>query len=152
MKSLHEQKIKDGVKPLLEPGEEVLAAFIARPRGWTQAMAGARNLGVAQQGRAHAGAAEAEFELASPMALAVTQGRLLTISIGSPIGMGIGGKVKSIVAAAPLSAVDAIEVKRLALGYVVEVTVRGVPFKLEANALAGVRGVAEVVNRERATV
>ena len=39
-----------------------------------------------------------------------------------------------LVAAVPLSDVDAIEVKKLGLGSVVTVTVRGSEFKLEANA------------------
>jgi len=36
-----EAKIKDGAAPFLEPGEEVLAAMVARPRGWTQSNASA---------------------------------------------------------------------------------------------------------------
>ena len=36
-----EAKIKEGAAPFLEPGEEVLAAIVARPRGWTQAGASA---------------------------------------------------------------------------------------------------------------
>ena len=34
-----EAKIKDGAAPYLEDGEEVLAAMVARPRGWTQSNA-----------------------------------------------------------------------------------------------------------------
>ena len=36
-----EEKIKEGAAPFLEEGEEVLAAIVARPRGWTQAGASA---------------------------------------------------------------------------------------------------------------
>ncbi|MDP9243954.1 MAG: hypothetical protein M3O77_02595 [Chloroflexota bacterium] len=152
MKSRHEPKIKEGARPFLEEGEEVLAAFVARPRGWTQSMAGARGLGAAQQSRAYAGAEKAEFQLASPMALALTQRRLLTLGIGSPIGLGIGGEVKQLVSAAPIADVDSIEVQRLALGKVVTLTVRGVPFKLEANALAGAKALAEAFDRARGAV
>jgi len=53
--SKHEQKIKEGAKPFLEEGEEILAAFVARPRGWTQAAAGSANLGALQQGRVELG-------------------------------------------------------------------------------------------------
>src|SRR3954469_2018968 len=35
----YETKIKDGAQEFLEGGEEVLAAAMARPRGWTQATA-----------------------------------------------------------------------------------------------------------------
>jgi hypothetical protein len=61
VESRHEPKVKEGARPFLEEGEEILAAFVARPRGWTQSMAGARGLGAAQQGRAYAAAEQAEF-------------------------------------------------------------------------------------------
>ena len=67
--------------------------------------------------------------------------------IGSPIGLGIGGKIKELVGAAPLAEVDSIDVKRLPLGQVVTVTVRGAPIQLEANALAGARGLATAFDR-----
>ena len=71
------------------------------------------------------------------MALALTQRRLMTLNIGTPFGLGIGGKVKELLGAVPIEDVDAIEVKRLALGYTITVAVRGVAFKLEANAASG---------------
>jgi hypothetical protein len=158
--SQHEQKIKEGARRFLENGEEVLAALVARPRGWTQAAAGAGAgglagavggaLGARKQSQAHAAAEQAEFRLASPMALAVTQRRLLSIQIGSPIGLGIGGEVKELVSAVPLSDVDSIEVKRLLLGKTITVTVRGVPFKLEANALADASGLVEAFSGAKA--
>ena len=148
-----ETKIKEGAAPFLEPGEEVLAAFVARPRGWTQAAASPGGgavagviggaLGGKKQQQNVAAAQEAGFELASPMALAITEQRLLSIEIGAPIGLGIGGKVKGLVSAAPLGEVDSIESKRLAAGKTVTVTVRGVPFTLEAGAGANVKGVEE---------
>ena len=86
-----EAKIKEGAAPFLEPGEEVLAAIVARPRGWTQASASAGGGGVAgaiggmlggkkQQQNVEA-ARESGFELASPMALAVAQRRLLSLKV-----------------------------------------------------------------------
>jgi hypothetical protein len=84
------------------------------------------------------------------MALAVTQSRLLVLRIGSPIGMGIGGKVKEIVSAVPVSAVDSIEARKLASGKVVTVTVRGVPIALETNAMANVKGLIDAFNQVRA--
>ncbi|HVE68454.1 MAG TPA: hypothetical protein VNB64_07730 [Solirubrobacteraceae bacterium] len=157
MKSRYERKIKDGARGLLQDGEEVLAAIVARPRGWTQAMAGsagpgavAANLGKRkQQGNVEA-ASEAGFALASPMALAVTGSRLLSIKIGSPIGLGIGGAVKELAGSAPLSDVDSIEVKRLAAGKTVTVTVRGTPFTLETNAAADAKGLVEAFEGAKA--
>jgi hypothetical protein len=155
-----EAKIKEGAGPFLDAGEEVLAAFVARPRGWTQssaspgggAIAGAIGgaIGGKKQKENVAAASEAGFELASPMALAVTQRRLLSLAIGAPIGLGIGGKVKDLVAAVPISEVDSIEAKRLAVGKTVTVTVRGVPFVLEVGAGANVGGVLEAFEQAKA--
>lgn len=139
MKSRHENKLKDGAARFLDDGEEVLGAFVARPRGWTQAMAGSLHLGASQQGKAKAAAEAAELQLASPMALAVTQRRLLTFSISSPIGLGMGGDIKELLSGVPLADVDSIEIKRLALGKIVKLTVRGHEIKLETNAMAGAK-------------
>ena len=54
--------------------------------------------------------------------------------------------------AVPLSDVDSIEVKRLAVGKTVTVTVRGVPFKLEVGAGANAKGVAQALEQAKATV
>jgi hypothetical protein len=147
-----EAKIMEGAAPYLEPGEEVLAAIVARPRGWTQAsaspgggaLAGAIGgaIGGKKQQQNVDAAEESGFEITSPMALAVTDRRLLSLKISSPVGLGIGGDVKELVSAAPLSDVDSIEVKRLAVGKTVTVTVRGTPFVLEVGAGANAKGVA----------
>lgn len=154
--SRHEQKVKQGAEPYLEEGEQVLAALVVRPRGWTQSSAGAagpgvlaRRLGQAKQSQAYAGGEQAGLRLASPMALALTQTRLLTLKIGSPIGLGIGGDVKELVGSAPIEEVDSIEVKRLLLGKVITLTVGGVAIKLEANALADAKGLTEAFNRAK---
>ena len=155
-----EAKIKDGAAPFLEPGEEVLAAIVARPRGWTQsnasagggAVAGAIGgaLGGGKQQDNIAAAENSGFEIASPMALAVTNQRVLSLKISNPVGLGIGGDVKELVSAAPLSEVDSIEIKRLAVGKTVTVTVRGTPFVLEVGAGANAKGVAEEFERAKA--
>ena len=145
-----EDKIREGARPYLQAGEEIAAAFIARPRGWTQANAGSLHIGADQQGNAIEGAQAAGFPLASPMALAITDRRLLSFEMGAQAGMGIGGGVKELVGEAPISDVDAIKVKRLLMGKVVEVVVRGESFKLEAGAGANAKGVAEAFDRSRA--
>jgi hypothetical protein len=148
-----EAKIKEGAAPYLEPGEEVLAAIVARPRGWTQssaspgggALAGAIGgaIGGKKQQKNVEAAEQSGFEIASPMALAVTDRRLLSLKIGSPIAPGIGGEVKELVSAAPLGDVDSIKVKRLGIGKTVTVSVRGTEFVLEVGAGANAKGVAE---------
>ena len=148
-----DEKIKEGARPFLEEGEEVLAAFVARPRGYTQTHAGSFGLGLRQQAKSREGAEAAEFQLASPMALAVTQRRLLSMSMGAQTGIGgIGGGVKELLSAVPLSEVDSIEVKRLLLGKVVKVTVRGQEFKLEAGAGSDAKGVVEAFESHRTAV
>jgi len=116
VKSRQEQKVEEGVKALLGDGEVVLAAVVARPRGWTQAGAGSRRSGQAAAGaRPRRGRAGGDPP-GSPMALVVTDRRLLTLQIGSPIGLGIGGEVKELLSAVPIGDVDSIRVKRLLLG------------------------------------
>ena len=155
-----EAKIKDGAAPYLEQGEEVLAAIVARPRGWTQSAAspgggaaagliGGAIGGKKQQQNIEA-ADESGFEITSPMALAVTDRRLLSLKISNPVGLGIGGDVKELVSAAPLGAVDSIELKRLAVGKTVTVTVRGTPFVLEVGAGANAKGVADSFDQAKA--
>src|SRR5438105_11193490 len=61
MKSRQERKIKEGAGPFLEEGEEVLAAIVARPRGWGQAMAGSFHLGEREERAGYAAAEEAGF-------------------------------------------------------------------------------------------
>lgn len=155
-----EAKIKEGAAPFLEQGEEVQAAVVARPRGWTQANASAGGgvpaamiggaLGRKKQQASADAAQDAGFELASPMALAVTQRRLLSLKVTAPVGMGIGMKVQELVSAVPVEEVDSIEVKRLAVGKTITVTVRGVPFVLEVGAGADAKGVAEALERAKA--
>ncbi len=145
--SKQEQKLKEGAKPFLEEGEEILAAIVAAARGHTQSVAGARGLGQSQVGKVADAAEQAGIKLASPMGVAVTQKRLLTLSIGAPIGMGLGGKVKDVLSSVPIAEVDSIEVKRLGLGKKVIITVRSVPVTLEANAAANASELAEAFTR-----
>jgi hypothetical protein len=149
--SRHEQKIKDGVARFLQDGEQVLAAVIAAPRGSTQQAAGSMQLGSAQRAHAHGPAELVDLRLEAPMAVAITQRRLLTLKIGTPIGLGIGGKVKELMSAVPIGDVDSIGVQRLALGYTIQLTVRGIDIRLEANAAARARAAADSFERATAS-
>jgi hypothetical protein len=92
MGSKHEQKIVDGAGAFLEPGEDVLAAIVASPRGHSQRAAGVRPLGAIQQRRVEesaeqvglrrgvpivleANAAASASDLADALARAKTEGR-----------------------------------------------------------------------------
>jgi hypothetical protein len=154
-----EAKIKQGAAPFLEPGEEVLAAIVARPRGWTQAGASAGGgaiagaiggaLGGKKQRQSIEAAEQSGFELANPMALAITPRRLLSLKVTAPVGAGIAMKVQDLVSSVPLDAVDSIKVKRLAIGKTITVTIRGAPFVLEVGAGANAKGVVEALERAR---
>jgi hypothetical protein len=156
MASRYEQKIRQGAAPFLEPGEEVQAWMFARPRGWGQSLAGgsapaliAGAFGGRKVGRNMAAATEAGFTITSPMALAVSQRRLLALRIGEVIGFGIGGAVKELVSAVPVSHVDGITIKPLLIGKTVTVTVRGVPFVLEVGAMADAKGLIAAFERAK---
>jgi hypothetical protein len=129
VKSRQEKKLKEEIGPFLEEGEEVRAVLIARPRGWTQSSAGVEAIGGRQEQKAHAGAEEAGIRLASPGGLVLTNKRLLSVQITD---------------------VDSIKVRRLLLGYVVTLTVRGSEFKLEANAAAGAKPMAKALEQAKA--
>jgi hypothetical protein len=151
----YEDKIKQQAELVLEPGERVLAAFIARPRGATTAGAGGVGPGVigGRKVKQQRQAGEtAGLELASPMALALTESRLVVLEVSAPIAMGKGGDVKRLVSAVPLTDVDAIDIKRLLVGKVVHVTVRGVTIKFEAGAGADANGLADAFARVAAAV
>lgn len=77
------------------------------------------------------------------MALVLTENRLIVLEVSQPIALGKGGDVKRLVSAVPLGDVDAIEVKRLLVGKVVHVTVRGTQIKLEAGARANAKALAD---------
>ena len=148
----YEDKIKEQAGTYMQPGERVLAAFIARPRGATQASMGglAGNIiGGRKATQQRQAAKDAGLQLASPMALALTDKRLLVLSISPPIAMGKGGDVKEFVSGASLTDVESIEVKRLLVGKVVTVTVRGTPVKLEVGATGDAKGMADGLARAK---
>jgi hypothetical protein len=154
VKSKQEKKVSEEMGPFLEEGEEVRAVLIARPRGWLMSgaddplgVAGA--LGEGKLQKAHAGAEEAGIRLASPGGLVLTNKRLLTVQTGEALGLGIGGSIKDVLSAVPITDVDSMKVKRLLLGYVVTLTVRGSEFKLEANAAAGAKPMAKALERAK---
>jgi hypothetical protein len=151
----YEDKIKEQAGTYMQPGERVLAAFIARPRGATQASMGglAGNIiGGRKATQQRQAAKDAGLQLASPMALALTDKRLLVLRVSAPIGLGKGGDVKDLVSEAPLADVDSIEVKRLLAGKIVTVTVRGTSFKLEVGTGMDTKGVADGLVLAKAAV
>jgi hypothetical protein len=152
MPSAHEKKFAEGAQPFLEDGERVLATCIAQAKGFSRMMVSGLDLGKREVGRSSAAAEAGEVKVANPMALALTDRRLLTLRISSPIGLGIGGSVKELLSAIPLAEVDSIDVKKIALRQNITITIRGVEIPLETNAKANARGVAEAFGRAKTVV
>jgi hypothetical protein len=75
----------------------------------------------------------------------------MSLKVTAPVGLGIGMKVTELVSAVAVGDVDSIEVKRLAVGKTVTVTVRGVPFVLEAGAGADAKGVVAALDWAKAS-
>jgi hypothetical protein len=148
--SRHEQKIEDAAARVLEDDEQPLAVCDrVPPAAAPSRRCGSLQLGSAQRGRAHAAADPVDLRLEAPMGVAITQRRLITLKLGTPIGLGIRGKLKQLMSAVPLEDVDSIVVKRMALGYMITLTIRGVEIRLEANAASGARTFAAAFERAR---
>lgn len=148
--SKQEQKVIDGVRPMLESGEEPLVAVVAQPKGTTKGIVGDSVLGQAgggmgggQRRQAGEAAAAADIVLSTPCALVLTSRHLLTVKIGAPIGLGLGGKVKEVLSAVPISEVDGVDVKKIAMRQNVTLRARGQVIELEANAAASASELAE---------
>jgi hypothetical protein len=138
-----EQVLTEGVAQYLEPGERVLSALVAAPRGHTQAVAGVSGLGESQTAKQASAGESAGFVIESPMGVVLTDRRLLGLRVSAPVGGGIGLKVKELIGAVPVSDIDSIEAKRLLVGSRLILTIRGVPIKLEAGAGAATKPLAE---------
>ena len=152
MPSAHEKKFSEGVQPFLNDGERVLASCIAQAKGFSRMMVSGLDLGKREVGRSTAAAEAGEVKVANPMALVLTDRRLLTVRISSPIGFGIGGNVKELLSAISLDDVDSIQVKKIALRQNITITIRGVEIPLETNAKANAGGLADEFARTKATV
>jgi hypothetical protein len=135
--SKQEDRIREVAAPFLEPGEQILAAIYAAPRGKTTAVAagGVGGLvGSRQMGKNRAAAEEAGIQLSSTMAVVVTQSRLLTLDVKIN-AMGAVTEAKELLTAVPLSAINGVEGKRFGLGGVLILNANGeAPIKLECKA------------------
>jgi hypothetical protein len=157
--SKNEHKIKDGVAPFLEEGEEVLAAFIAQTRGAQLSRAGGVNLVAGELGHGQArrnveAAEKAGVEMggAPVKAFVLTQRRLIVLGMTIGMGFGPGGKVTGLLNAVPIGDVDSVEAKRLGLGQRITLTVRAAPIKLEGSSGSGadVRALALALDSAKA--
>jgi hypothetical protein len=114
--------------------EEILAAAWGKPRGVSTAAAGggliASEIGARWAGKKREGADAVGVKLGNPGAVAVTATSLVTMQVA----VGIGGaikEVKEVLSTVPLAGIDTIEVKRLGLTGVIEITAGDSSFKLD---------------------
>lgn len=131
----HEEAITAGAAPFLEPGEVVLAAMVASPRGSTTAqMGGAAGLiGGGKVGKQAEGAAAGGLTVERNSGLVLTPTRLLTFRLAISF-TGSVKEVKEPLGALPLSELTSFEVSRMGAAGVVKVAANGSEFKLEAKA------------------
>lgn len=150
--SKHQDQIIAAAKGKLD--EEILGAAFAKPRGSTTAAAGggliAREIGAQWSGKQTKGAAAAGIELGNPGAIAVTPTSLVTMKV-KVSALGAIKDVTEVLSVVPLAAVDSLEVKRMGMAGVMEITAGGASFKLEGKA-GDMKEFAEVYERARSAV
>jgi hypothetical protein len=148
----YELKVKEGAQQYLEPGEQVRAAVWAKARGSTQAIAGGlANMAVGSRSvkKSKDAGEQAGFAIPSPVALAITDKRLLAFDMDLK-SLGKPGDLKGLANEAPLAEVDSIDVKRLLLGKTMKLSVRGTEIKLELVGSEDAKGLAEEFERAKA--
>jgi hypothetical protein len=131
----HEEAIRAGATPFLEPGEVVLAAMVASPRGSTTAQMGgaAGIIGGGKAGKQGEGAAAGGLVVERNTGLVLTPTRLLTLRLGISF-TGSVKEVKEQLGSLPLSEVTSLEASRMGAAGVLKVAANGSEFKLEAKA------------------
>src|SRR5947207_14867157 len=108
--------LKEQGQRFLEPDEHVIAAFQAKPRGSGVATPGAAGgvvpmaIGGAWAGKSRQNAESAGLQLASPMALALTERRIVVFTGKTSMGTGKLTEITEMVSSVPLSDVDSIQV------------------------------------------
>jgi hypothetical protein len=133
--SKHQEQIIEAAKGKLD--EEILAAAFGKPRGSQTAMSGGgaivSEIGARWSGKHRKGAEAAGIELANPGAVAITANNLVTMRV-KVSAMGAIKEITDILSVVPLGEIDSLEVKRMGLAGVMEITAGGSSFKLEGKA------------------
>ena len=145
-------QLKEEARPFLEPGEEIIASIVAQPRGTSNSKVGGvapQAIGSAWAGKSKKGAEAAGLKLASPMALALSDRRLIVFKLETS-GMGKPKGVMELVSSLPVGEVESIQVKRLLVGKTMTVNANGAEAKLEVGAGQDAKGLAEQFERVKA--
>jgi hypothetical protein len=147
--SKHQEQIVQAAQGKLD--EEILGAAWGKPRGATTAAAGgllAGEIGARWAGKQRKGAEAAGIALGSPGAIAITATSLVTMQV-KVSAMGAIKEVSEVLSVVPLADVDALEVKRMGLTGVMEITAGGSSFKVEGKP-GDMKELAEVFERAKA--
>ncbi len=117
--------------------EKLLGAAFAKPRGATTAAAGGglitNEIGARMAGKQNTGAEVAGIAVGNPGALGVTATSLVTMAVK----VSFGGQIKEVtqvLSTAPLAEIDSLQVKRMGLAGVMEISSAESSFKLEGKA------------------
>jgi len=147
-----EAQLKEEARSFLEPGEEILASIVAQPRGTSNSKVGGlapQAIGSAWAKKSREGAEASGLTLTNPMALALSNKRLLVFGIEKS-AMGKPKGVKELVSAVPIGEVESVSVKRLLVGKTLTVSANGYEAKLEVGAGQDAKGLAEQFERAKA--
>ena len=130
--SKHQEQIIAAAKGKLD--EEILGAAFGKPRGSQTAASGGgmivSEIGARWAGKQRKGADAAGIELGTPGAVAVTPSNLVTMKV-KVSALGAIKDITEVLSVVPLSEVDSLEVKRMGMAGVMEITAGGGTFKLE---------------------
>jgi hypothetical protein len=131
----------------LDQDEHVVAAFQAKPRGAGVATSGLRAapmaIGGKWAGKSRDEAAGAGLRVASPMALVLTDRRIVVFTGKTSAASGKFTEITEMVSSAPFGDVQSIQVKRLLVGKTVSIAMEGGDVKLEVPAGNDPKGFAE---------
>jgi hypothetical protein len=150
--SKHPEQIVEAARGKID--ERILAAAWGKPRGAMTAAAGgglmASEIGARWAGKQRKGADEAGIKIGSPGAVAITPTSLVTMSV-KVSAMGAIKEVTEVLSVVPLGEVEGLEVKRMGLTGVMEISARGSSFKLEGKA-GDMKEVAAAFDRAKVAV
>jgi hypothetical protein len=147
--SKHQEQIIAAARGKLD--EEILGAAWGKPRGASTAAAGgliAGEIGARWAGKHGKSAAAVGISLGNPGAVAVTATSLVTMKVKIS-AMGAIKEVTEVLSIVPLADVDALEVKRMGMTGVMEITAGGGSFKLEGKP-GDMKELVEVFDRAKA--
>ena len=125
---------------------------MAQPRGTSNSKVGGlapQAIGGAWAGKSKKGAEAAGLALTNPMALALSDRRLLVFKIETS-AMGKPKAVKELFSAVPVGEVESTQVKRLLVGKTMSISANGAQAKLEVGAGQDAKGLAEQFERVKA--